>query len=94
MPSRPKSNHLPSPKPHSVRARVFRTGGSRAVRLPKEFRPEGDEVLMTRVEEGLLISPLPAVLTVADWWDGWQADPDFMADGRHQPAMQKRDFSH
>jgi hypothetical protein len=49
---------------------------------------------MTRVEEGLLISPLPAVLTVADWWNGWQAEPDFMPDGRRQPAMQKRDFSH
>lgn len=32
-------------------AKLFRNGGSQAVRLPAEFRFEGDEVYVTRNEE-------------------------------------------
>ncbi len=38
----------------SYRARLFRNGRSQAVRIPKEFEFEGDEVLITRDEEGKL----------------------------------------
>jgi antitoxin VapB len=45
----------------SKRAKVFWTGRSQAVRLPKEFRVEGDTVLIRR--EGVAI-----VLEPADEW--------------------------
>lgn len=93
MPAKPKTSLLKSSHRPSMRAKVFQSGGSRALRLPKEFRPETDEVLITRVEEGLLVSPLPAVLSAAEWWNDWKADAEFMADGRQQPALQNRDFS-
>jgi antitoxin VapB len=36
-------------------ARLFRNGRSQAVRIPKEFEFEGDEVLIERDEDGRLI---------------------------------------
>ena len=47
-------------------ASLFRNGRSQAVRIPKEFEFEGDEVLISRDDTGkLTIEPvLPAVNTV------------------------------
>ncbi len=39
-------------------ARLFRNGGSQAVRLPAEFRFEGNEVRLRRIGSGVLIEPL------------------------------------
>jgi len=36
-------------------AKVFTTGGSQAVRLPKQFRLNGKEVHVKRVEGGILL---------------------------------------
>lgn len=38
-------------------AKLFRTGRSQAVRLPKEFRFEGTEVYIKRVGNGVLLLP-------------------------------------
>ena len=38
-------------------AKLFRNGQSQAVRLPKEFRLEGDEVYVDRVAGGVLLLP-------------------------------------
>ncbi len=35
-------------RPMSDTAKVFRSGGSQAVRLPKNYRVDGDEVLISR----------------------------------------------
>jgi virulence-associated protein VagC len=70
--------------------RSFRTGGSMAVRIPKEFQLAASDLTITKVADGLLISAAPPSKGVADWWAGWKADPDFMAGGRQQPAMQDR----
>ena len=48
--------------------------------------------MITKVSEGILISPAPKRSSVAKWWMSWDADSRFMADGRQQPAMQARDF--
>jgi antitoxin VapB len=39
-------------------AKLFRNGRSQAVRLPREFRFEGDRVRIRRVAEGVLLEPL------------------------------------
>lgn len=39
------------------RARLFWTGGSQAVRLPKEFRFEGDAVLVRREGSAVILEP-------------------------------------
>ena len=74
------------------RAKLFQTGGSTAVRIPKEFQLEDEDLMITKVSDGILISAAPKRLSVAKWWGSWDPDPDFMADGRQQPAMQGRDF--
>ena len=74
------------------RAKVFRTGGSTAVRIPKDFNLEDDDLMITKVNDGMLITKAPKVVSVATWWASWDADPSFMVDGRKQPAMQVRDF--
>jgi virulence-associated protein VagC len=47
------------------RAKVFWTGRSQAVRLPKEFRFEGEEVAVRRVGKAVILEP------VSEWPDGW-----------------------
>jgi antitoxin VapB len=40
-----------------TRAKVFQHGNSQAVRLPKEFRVEGDEVEVSRVGRVIILRP-------------------------------------
>lgn len=67
-------------------AKIFRHGNSQAVRLPKEFRFEADEVIVKRASGGVLLLPkritleqLEAILATAR---GTLV--------RRQPRMQKR----
>lgn len=41
------------------RAKLFWNGRSQAVRLPKDFRFEGDEVAIRREGEQVIIEPIP-----------------------------------
>jgi len=41
-------------------AKLFRHGGSQAVRLPKAFRFEGTEVLIEKHGDDVLLKPVPA----------------------------------
>jgi antitoxin VapB len=68
-------------------AKLFRNGRSQAVRLPKEFRFEGDEVRIRRVGNGVLLEP--KVMDVRAWLkaiDDLRGEP-FMPEGRQQPEM-------
>jgi len=67
----------------SVTARVFRNGASQAVRLPKEFRFEGDEVCIKRIGSAVLLYPKGTEWDLMGEALG-QADPDFLAE-RNQP---------
>jgi antitoxin VapB len=71
-------------------ARLFRNGRSQAVRLPKEFRFEGDLVRIRKVSQGVLIEP--AIADVRAWFaemDRLNSKP-FMKKGRKQPAAPRR----
>ena len=39
----------------SIKAKVFMNGRSQAIRLPKDFRVTGKEVVLQRVPQGILI---------------------------------------
>ena len=41
-------------------AKLFKHGGSQAVRLPREFRLEGSEVRVSRTDRGVLLEPMDA----------------------------------
>jgi len=70
-------------------ARVFKSGNSQAVRIPKEFHFEDDEVEIRRKGDSLILRPKKrswaALIESLD-----KFTEDFMADGRNQPPMQKR----
>lgn len=50
----------------TTKAKVFASGRSQAIRLPKEFRVSGKEVRLSRVPGGILISE-------GDPWDTFEA---------------------
>jgi antitoxin VapB len=70
-------------------AKVFRTGRSQAIRLPKEFRVESDTVHLKRTSEGFL------VITRDPWeifFEGVEKLSDeFLSRERVQPELESRD---
>lgn len=71
-------------------ARVFQSGNSQAVRLPKEFRFEVDEVEILRQGDDVVLRVPRRSATVV--FDALAAMPDdFMADGRDDAPPQERD---
>lgn len=69
--------------------KVFKTGRSQAIRLPKEFRVETGEVRLKRTAEGFLV-------VTKDPWDLFfegvdQLSDRFMCAGRVQPPLESRD---
>lgn len=72
-------------------AKLFRNGRSQAVRLPKEFRFEGDEVYVRREGQGVML--LPKQKPKANPWQSFfdaldMFDPAFPLE-RHQPTEQQ-----
>jgi len=53
----------------SVRAKVFWSGGSQAIRVPKALRLSSDEVSIERRGKALLISPVGAEEGWVGFWD-------------------------
>jgi antitoxin VapB len=73
-----------------ARARVFKSGNSQAVRLPKEFRFRVKEVeIFRRGEEVILREPQRSL---AHAFEALASMPeDFMAEGRKDEPPQKRE---
>ncbi len=67
-------------------AKVFRHGNSQAVRLPKEFRFQSDEVMVKRASGGVLLLPKRITLGQLDSILG-AFRGRFV---RRQPRMQRR----
>lgn len=73
-------------------AKLFENGRSQAVRLPKDCRFEGSEVLVQRVGSAVLLVPKDQVWEV--FMEGISSfSDDFMSDGRDQNAaeLEKRE---
>jgi len=70
-------------------AKVFWSGRSQAVRLPKDFRVKGREVRITRRGNTIILDPVP------DTWEWLDAiagtlDEDFVEAVKQQPAATER----
>lgn len=66
-------------------ASVFKNGGSQAVRIPKKFRFDADEVFVSRCGEGLLLQPLHHDLSLKELFsrcDELAAEEKGFLDGR------------
>ena len=71
-------------------ARVFQSGNSQAVRLPKEFRLNADRVEIFRRGEEIILREVP--VNAGAIFDALASLPaDFMADGRDDTPPQERD---
>jgi antitoxin VapB len=69
-------------------AKVFQTGRSQAIRLPKQFRVNSGEVYLKKTPDGFLV-------IARDPWEVFregveELSDDFMAQGRQQPTIQTR----
>ena len=70
-------------------AKIFRSGNSQAVRIPKEFQMEGNEVEISKRGASLVLRPKrrswnALIKSLQKFTD------DFMEGGRNQPKLQKR----
>ncbi len=74
---------------HVQRAKIFQSGRSQAVRLPKEFRFNGTEVYVKRVGNAVVLLP------TEDAWDSLAQALDLFSDDymsvREQPVAQERE---
>ncbi len=70
--------------------KVFQSGNSQAVRLPKEFRLNVAEVEIFKRGEEIIIRPKPQNLSQA-YQLLTQMPEDFMQDGRHDEPPQNRE---
>jgi antitoxin VapB len=82
------------PKP--ANAKLFWNGRSQAVRLPKEFRFEGESVRVSRMGAGVLLEPILETQkeTVEEWFarmDAMGGDPLF-PEGRKQNLAPIREY--
>ena len=69
--------------------KIFMSGNSQAVRIPKEFQLTGDEVEIRKRGDTLVLRPkkkswAALIASLKKFTD------DFMAKGRRQPPLQKR----
>jgi antitoxin VapB len=80
---------MPSGRSRPARAKVFWTGRSQALRLPKEFRFAVREVTVRREGKALVVEPVEVERDARGWpTDFWKlagAAPDFDVGDRAAP---------
>ncbi len=71
-------------------AKIFKSGNSWAVRLPKEFDTHGRDYTLRKLGSSIVLSP-----TDEPWAGVREAyamvSEDFMSEGRDQPELTERD---
>ena len=71
-------------------AKVFTSGRSQAVRIPKEYRFDESEVFINRVGDALVLTPVSKIQAV--YQNGLESfSSDFMADGRSEQIPTNRE---
>ncbi|MGO9314890.1 MAG: type II toxin-antitoxin system antitoxin VapB [Syntrophobacteraceae bacterium] len=71
-------------------AKIFKSGNSQAVRLPKEFQFSGDEVYIKKVGRGVILIPK------GEPWEMFEQSlgeftEDYMEGKRVQPPLEDRE---
>lgn len=74
-----------------ITTRVFKSGNSQAVRIPREFQLDVDEVeILRRGDEIILRKKKSDLSDVLEIFDNFPED--FMQEGRNDPPPQERNF--
>ena len=71
-------------------SKVFISGNSQAIRLPKEYQVEDKELYIQKIGNTIMLFPK------TNPWESFEKSlpefsEDFMLDGRNQPEMQERE---
>lgn len=71
-------------------SKVFISGNSQAIRLPKEYQVDEKELYIQKIGSTIILFPK------TNPWESFENSldeftDDFMKDGRKQPVMQERD---
>jgi antitoxin VapB len=71
-------------------SKVFTSGNSQAIRLPKEYQVKDKELFIQKIGKTIILFPKK------NPWESFEKSlsefsDDFLVDGRQQPEMQKRD---
>ena len=71
-------------------SKVFTSGNSQAIRLPKEYQVKDKELFIQKIGSTIILFPKK------NPWKTFEKSlnefsDDFMSDGRNQPEMQKRE---
>ena len=71
-------------------AKVFTSGRSQAVRIPKEYRFDSEEVFINRVGDAIILTPISKAKNVfREGLTGFSAD--FLAEGRPAQTPTERE---
>ncbi|MDD3268371.1 MAG: type II toxin-antitoxin system VapB family antitoxin [Syntrophomonadaceae bacterium] len=70
-------------------AKIFINGRSQAVRLPKDYRFDGNEVYVKKIDDIVVLIPMDSVWTILESGAHYFTE-DYMAD-RKQPGIQDRE---
>lgn len=73
--------------------RLFKSGRSQVVCLPKEFRFDGvTEVSIRREGKAVILEPIEA-FAWDRWWESWQPLGDeWLPEGRNQQPIERQDL--
>ena len=71
--------------------KVFQSGNSQAIRIPKEYKIDADELFINKIGNTIVIFPKN------DPWEVFKESlsgfsDDYFVDGRNQPKLQKREI--
>ena len=70
-------------------SKVFKSGNSQAIRIPKEYHIKEDEIYIQKIGNAIIIFPKNDPWAVFnESLSGFSQD--FFIEGRNQPKMQKR----
>ena len=72
-------------------AKIFKNGQSQAIRLPKEFRFDTDEVFVSKDGENIILCPKPKI-TWEEFFEKHEPCPDFELDRSENGPPQERDL--
>lgn len=75
-----------------TRGKVFTSGGSQAVRIPREFRIDTSEVTIERIGDSLIITPLKSESHRHTWLSWYDAIGEGESIERDQPEEQERNW--
>jgi antitoxin VapB len=72
-------------------SKVFKSGNSQAVRLPKEYQVDDKELFIQKIGNTIILFPMD------NPWEMFEQSlneftDDFMAEGRNQPEIQTREL--